>query len=208
MSGNASTMVWIAYADVWITDSITTYKNQVSASKEIFFLKKKKENLLYDTDKFVRKDFYVKDSLHNFKWTLLPDTTTILNRKCLSAKTYFRGREYTVFYAPSIPISDGPWKFGGLPGLVLEAKSKDDFIVWRAVKLNLAYKGSFEYVDVSKNKYLTWSEFIEQYNILADKFIHASRSQEESKGVKSRLQMPRIEIIHLELNDKGVLIEY
>ena len=33
----------------------------------------------------------------------------------------FRGRRWTAWFAPDISISDGPWKFSGLPGLIMEA---------------------------------------------------------------------------------------
>jgi hypothetical protein len=38
----------------------------------------------------------------------------------------FKGREYIVWYAPSIAYAEGPWKLGGLPGLILEAYDKED----------------------------------------------------------------------------------
>ena len=53
------------------------------------------------------------------KWHLLPDTTTILGQVVHKASTLFRGRTYYAWYCPSIPLSAGPWKFSGLPGLIL-----------------------------------------------------------------------------------------
>jgi GLPGLI family protein len=35
--------------------------------------------------------------------------------------THFKGRGYTAWYAPSITNMEGPWKLGGLPGMILEA---------------------------------------------------------------------------------------
>jgi hypothetical protein len=190
--------------DVWITDSIATSKGRYGNLKETGFVKKKKEGFLYTSESFFSKRFYVKDSLYNFKWVLTTDTATILKYKCVSAKTSFRGREYKVFYAPSIAVSDGPWKFGGLAGLILEAKSKDGYVSWRAVKLDLAYKGSFQYVDTSKQTYLTWSGLVKAYREAVDKAIHAMRSQDFAKEGKTKLQVPSIEIIHPQLNRDGI----
>ena len=56
------------------------------------------------------------------EWQLLPDTATILTYLCRKATCNFKGREYTVWYAPEIPRSEGPWKLHGLPGLILKAE--------------------------------------------------------------------------------------
>lgn len=56
------------------------------------------------------------------KWVLHNNTKTIVGYPCKKATTTFRGREYEVWYTTRIPISDGPWKFKGLPGLILSAK--------------------------------------------------------------------------------------
>ena len=39
--------------------------------------------------------------------------------------TEFKGRKWTVWYSAEIPISDGPWKINGLPGLILDAVDSD-----------------------------------------------------------------------------------
>lgn len=58
-------------------------------------------------------------------WLLIDSTKIILNYKCHLARCDFRGREYYAWYSPDIGISDGPWKFNGLPGLILEVYDKD-----------------------------------------------------------------------------------
>ncbi len=67
-------------------------------------------------------DSYVyEDSTARFSWMLRPDTTTVCGYVCRKAEATFRGIRWTVWYAPDIPLSLGPWKFNGLPGLVLWA---------------------------------------------------------------------------------------
>lgn len=56
-----------------------------------------------------------------FEWQFLEGDTVISDYPCKKAKADFRGRTWTVWYTPLLPYSDGPWKFCGLPGLVLEA---------------------------------------------------------------------------------------
>lgn len=67
-------------------------------------------------------DLYTyEDSTAQFDWTLLPDTVTVCGYVCRKAEATFRGIRWTAWYAPEIPLGIGPWKFNGLPGLVLWA---------------------------------------------------------------------------------------
>lgn len=72
------------------------------------------------TDKAVKTFKYVED-MECPSWKILEGDTTICEYPCQKAKTLFRGRTWTVWFTPEIPISDGPWKLYGLPGLILQA---------------------------------------------------------------------------------------
>lgn len=75
--------------------------------------------------------FYVKERLMNnylieqpvsvFNWSFSNDTTSIGGILCQKATANFKGRNWTVWFAPDLPFNTGPWKFNGLPGLVLQA---------------------------------------------------------------------------------------
>lgn len=73
------------------------------------------------------------DTLFPMKWNLIADADRdIGSLHCKKATTYFRGREITVWYCPDIPIPDGPWKLGGLPGLIVswtDPALSDDFTI-------------------------------------------------------------------------------
>ena len=56
-----------------------------------------------------------------FEWKLLEGDSVVCEYPCHKAVTTFRGRTWTVWYTLDLPYSDGPWKFCGLPGLVLHA---------------------------------------------------------------------------------------
>ena len=72
------------------------------------------------TDGLSLQDYIYEDELNAQNWQFTDSTKTILNYACQMATCDFRGRTWTAWFAPDIPISDGPWKFGGLPGLIME----------------------------------------------------------------------------------------
>ncbi|HAJ99191.1 MAG TPA: hypothetical protein DCM62_04125 [Bacteroidales bacterium] len=57
--------------------------------------------------------------LHVFQWQILPDTMQVSGYAAQKATTSFAGRDWVAWFTPEIPISDGPYKFNGLPGLIV-----------------------------------------------------------------------------------------
>lgn len=62
---------------------------------------------------------YVDENI-DINWTLDNEEKEIEGYKCQKAFCDFRGRNYIAWYAPAIPISEGPYVFSGLPGLIME----------------------------------------------------------------------------------------
>jgi len=61
-------------------------------------------------------------------WKLVDSTKIILNFKAQKATLYYKGRYYTAWYTTEIAVPEGPYKFWGLPGLILEiADSKNEY---------------------------------------------------------------------------------
>ena len=55
------------------------------------------------------------------KWKMLGKDSVIAGYPCQLAETNFRGRTWKAWFTLDIPIPNGPWKLGGLPGLILKA---------------------------------------------------------------------------------------
>ncbi len=69
------------------------------------------------TDEFVLSGVYPEQD-----WEILEETKDIGGYSCQKATTDFKGRRYMVWFTTEIPLSAGPWKLHGLPGLILSAK--------------------------------------------------------------------------------------
>lgn len=70
-------------------------------------------------------------------WTMLNDTATIADYLCQKAVCSYRGRNFEAWFATDIPISNGPWKFGGLPGLILKVYDADKLYVFECTKIEI-----------------------------------------------------------------------
>jgi GLPGLI family protein len=65
-------------------------------------------------------DYYeYKEPLSTFKWKINDSIKMIAGYKCQKATTQFAGRKYIAWFTIEIPINDGPYKFNGLPGLII-----------------------------------------------------------------------------------------
>ena len=58
-------------------------------------------------------------------WKLMDENKNIHGYLCKKAEIAFGGRIWIAYYTSQIPIQDGPYKFYGLPGLILELSSTD-----------------------------------------------------------------------------------
>lgn len=75
------------------------------------------------------------DTPNDIYWLLTNETKEIGKFVAHKAVANFRGREWEVWFTHDIPMSYGPWKLRGLPGLILEAKEKTEKIYFSAIKV-------------------------------------------------------------------------
>lgn len=110
---------------------------------EIVINRKTKELIEHLFEQRAIHDYFsVYEKQPEMKWELLEDEKKINDYNCKKATTTFRGRSYEVWYTPDIPISVGPWKFSGLPGLILSVKdTTDGYYTWVVSSVTYPYKG-------------------------------------------------------------------
>ena len=61
------------------------------------------------------------EPLEKQDWTLTDAQDSICGYACQSATTKYHGLTWNVYYTEDVPASIGPWKLGGLPGLIMKA---------------------------------------------------------------------------------------
>ncbi|MBD5329977.1 MAG: GLPGLI family protein [Bacteroides sp.] len=73
------------------------------------------------------------DSVPTLEWSFCDEATdSIMGYECRKAATEFAGRNYTAWFTPEIPLPFGPYKFGGLPGLILKIEDAEQQFIWEA----------------------------------------------------------------------------
>lgn len=65
----------------------------------------------------------------------MSETDTVLGYLCQKAEAEFRGRKWYAWFSMEIPYNFGPWKLGGLPGMILKAEDSEKLFSWVAVGL-------------------------------------------------------------------------
>ena len=78
---------------------------------------------------------YIYQETGDLKWTLLDDTLTIAGYLCHKAQTTYGGRTWYAYYTEDVPTTAGPWKFSGLPGLIVKAEDADNIFCFEMSEL-------------------------------------------------------------------------
>jgi GLPGLI family protein len=64
--------------------------------------------------------YYKVEQPMKMKWKLVTQKDTVIfGYSCQMARISYAGRDWVAWYSPQIPVADGPYKFNGLPGLIL-----------------------------------------------------------------------------------------
>lgn len=100
-------------------------------------------------------DYYIyEEDLKPQEWMLIPDSgKIILGYVCRKALCSYRGRNYEAWYCPDIPTNMGPWKFLGLPGLILSVRDVLGHYTFDLTGLEITQE-PIEYVEYIEDQYI------------------------------------------------------
>ena len=126
------------------------------------------------TDGLSLQDYQYEDSMNCMNWTTGDSAKTVLGYTVQDATCNFRGHKWHAWFTPDIPIMDGPWKFHGLPGLIMEVTDEKRYHVFRIVGIrnvtNMPLVFSKTYVGTEKFEKIDRRKFLK----LARKYLEDS----------------------------------
>ena len=86
------------------------------------------------------------------EWELQEDTLTVCGYLCQKATCRFRGNNFVAWFTPDIPVSNGPWKFGGLPGLILKVFDNEMYYVFECIQIE-SHEKKYPIIMLNEKRY-------------------------------------------------------
>lgn len=115
----------------FINQSLKMYAGEVYVVSEIQKHQMQTFQVLNRGNGGTLSEYVVEEPLGEISWEFVDTTSAFSGIRVQGAKGWFRGREYFAWYAPLIPVGFGPWKFNGLPGLILDVHEIDGVFAFR-----------------------------------------------------------------------------
>jgi GLPGLI family protein len=93
-----------------------------------------------------------------FEWEIDNNAkAVILGLNCKKATCHYAGRSYEAWFTPDIPINDGPYKFSGLPGLIVKLTDSNNEHIFELQEIRRVNKPMYfpekAYVSTTAQRY-------------------------------------------------------
>ncbi len=164
------------------TNIITINQKVVKIDASKYYLRLD-SNVVYFTQKHKGERRIIKDIMPNLEWELVSgESKTINNFVCNKATLNYRGSNLVAYYTNEIPISFGPWKFKGLPGLILEVYNTSEGPTpyhWIANRVLYPYNESInlDYIENKEKEVVNLKDYIFQFD---------KKMREQMQAISSR----------------------
>jgi len=157
-------------------DAISNIKEEGAWSYEVFKNYPQGKETVTDIASMLQGNFVYEEDLPVFDWKINSERQTILSYNCQKATVSFRGRDFIAWFAPDIPVPNGPWKFSGLPGLILKLSDSENNFVYECQGLEqLKTKEAIKFYKVDYTK-LSRNDLSKLYQRFHDNFVTYIRS--------------------------------
>lgn len=173
------------------------------------FLIQSKEDIVEHFESIGSDSYTFKEKL-NHNWKLISQDTIISGFTCKKASLNYGGRLWTAWYNPEIPITFGPYKFHGLPGLIMSIIDSENvfgFIVNEVKKGDFTYDSKVEDYFIKDGGKPFESINIDDFYKIRKKFSEMSLNEKFKYSNRDEVAAPTLVVVgentdNPRLNDK------
>jgi GLPGLI family protein len=90
---------------------------------------------VYHYDRISTTHYRYEEPTNSLNWTITPATATVAGYACQRATASYGGRQWEAWFTREVPVSEGPYKFYGLPGLIVKVSDTRQHYVFELAKL-------------------------------------------------------------------------
>lgn len=180
----------IAYFSLFIGKNSSKYIDYIDENSNTVFTTIISRQPLYknfSTNKIIREIsmgpqtiYAITAEIPQVDWEVGKEQKKILGYNCQSASGTYRGRTYTAWFTTQLPYRNGPWKLGGLPGLILEMYDANKEIIWKAEKISTQIDPILSLIRPNKNAISVTPEEYKKLNDALKKDAAAMRGSATS----------------------------
>ena len=123
-------IIKVAVEEMMKTKSFKDISKMVRMPKFSFKIYKKYPEMKVSYMDRISRNLFVYDEDIKLDWKIISDKEKIGTYNTQKATTEFGGRKWTAWFAEDIPFQDGPYKFAGLPGLIVKIEDTDKNYSW------------------------------------------------------------------------------
>lgn len=163
---------------------------KIKLPSSLYFIFQKNKSIIYHG--VIGNDLLKYSENPNLNWVLMDEEKRISDLKCKKASVKYGGRNWVAWYTTDIPVNAGPYKFNGLPGLILEiTDSESNF--------------SFE-VNQIENGEIDINEDIKNYFIIDEDKTFREIKKEDFYIVRSKFYQMNLNerIKYMNRNNEGI----
>jgi GLPGLI family protein len=142
--------IYKSYSTLWFNPTQTKYEDSEERPGQDFsgwsyrkdeytITRNFEKRTIHDYIDLLQKTYIIEDTLPVPKWRIMNDMKEILGHLCMNAVYYdsLKMQRVIGWYAMDIPVTGGPERFYGLPGLILEVDINNGAMVITADKIEL-----------------------------------------------------------------------
>lgn len=164
------------------------FKNYVSRFQYAIYKNHPKGHITTTDNIFLTGSFKYEEDLNDFHWVILEDRDEYLGYNVQKAITHRYGRSWIAWFTSELPFNDGPYKFHGLPGLIVKLSDVENHYCFELSSINNTLPNTV--IEMEKKDYIITDKmkFFKAEDDFKKGFINNAKNSVSSNDALSRME--------------------